>query len=104
MKIRFLVSMLLVCLCLVGVASAEGIDELHFDRFYITLPEMNIREAPDKPEAVDTLHSGDEVQLLSTDDIWATFTYVKDGETRTGCTWAGAVSPAVRIHLLEEQN
>ena len=79
-------------------------NEMNYDRYYISMPEMNIREAPDKPGAIDTLCAGDEVKLLEVNDIWATFEYVgKDGKEHVGCTWAGAVAPGIRIHLTEDE-
>lgn len=105
METRFLAFLLVVALVTVaGTCFAEeGADDLHYDRFYISLPEMNVREAPDKPGAIDTLYAGQEVEIIDVDGIWAFFTYEKDGETRTGCTWIGAVAPAARIHLLEDE-
>ena len=108
MKTRFLVSLVAIALLLTCIATgcAEGQnEELHFDRYYISLPEMNIRADPDTPGAIDVLHGGDEVELISTseDGIWSTFKYTKDGEERTGCTWTGAVAKAIRIHLLEDE-
>jgi len=108
MKTRFiLVAVLIATLLLVGCSSAasaeESTNDLHYDRFYMIFPEINIRAEPDKPGKIDTIYAGQEVELISTEDIWATFKYTKDGEERTGCTWAGVIAPAVRIHLLEEE-
>ncbi len=105
MKTRFLVFLLALCLCLVSSAclAEEADNSLHFDRFYVSLPAMDIREAPDKPGAIDTLYAGDEVEVTGTDGIWAMFNYVKNGEERTGCTWAGAIAQGIRIHLLEDE-
>lgn len=106
MKTRwFLVALLVVALVAVsGVCFAEEADnELHYDRFFISLPAIDIREAPDKPGAIDTLYAGDEVDVITTDGIWAMFKYIKDGEEREGCTWVSAIAQAVRIHLLEDE-
>ena len=43
------------------------------------------------------------MNILYTSDICAVFTYRVDDEERTGCTWAGSVGPAIRIHLLEDE-
>ena len=40
------------------------------------------------------------MRLLS---AFSTFTYVKDGEEKIGCTWVGAISLGIRIHLLEDE-
>ena len=104
-KTRFLlVSLLVVCmLAASGICFAEAENDLHYDRYYVTLPEMTLRVAPDIPGAIDTITAGTEVEVIDTDGIWATFTYVKNGENRTGCTWIGSIAPAVRIHLLEDE-
>ena len=106
MKTRlFLAFLLVVCLLVVSCVcfAEDGEGDLHYDRFYLTLPEMDLRADPNTPGKVDTITAGTEVEVIDTDGIWAVFTYVKDGETRTGCTWIGAISPAVRIHLLEDE-
>ncbi len=107
MKKRFLVSLFLVLIMVVtiGAGIAEEVDseKLHFDRWYLSLPEMNIRKDPETPGKIDTITAGTELNVLYTDDIWAVFTYEKDGEERTGCTWVGAVAQAVKIHLLKDE-
>ncbi|MBR3249557.1 MAG: hypothetical protein IKF83_02535 [Clostridia bacterium] len=77
--------------------------DLKFDKFYMVMPEMNIRANPEKPEKIDTLQVGHEVQFIRQEGDWATFSYEKDGEERTGCTWCAAIAPGVRIHLLEDE-
>lgn len=67
------------------------------------MPEMIVRADPNTPGAVGTVFAGQEVDVIDTDGIWCTFTYLENGETKTGCTWIGAISPAVRIHLLEDE-
>ena len=77
--------------------------DLKFDKMYLVMPEMNIRRDPDTPGKIDSLVVGDEVKLINQTGDWATFSYSKDGEERTGCTWAAAISHGVRIHLLEDE-
>lgn len=102
MKIRFFaVILVVVLLSSVGMSIAEDV-ELHFDRFYLALPAMDLRADPQTPGRVDTIYAGQEVDVIDMDGIWCTFTYEKDAETRTGCTWTGAIAQAVRIHLLED--
>lgn len=104
MKTRFLAFLLtLILVCTIGLVHAEESDGLHFDRYYLVLPEMDLRADPATPGKVDTITAGQELELLYTEDIWAVFKYVKDGEEKIGCTWAGAVAPAIRIHLLDEE-
>ena len=106
MKTRFTLVLILsiVAVCLLAVfSSAEDVRELHYDRFFLTLPEMDLRADPSTPGKVDTIYAGQEVEILDVDGIYAYFTYVKDGEAKTGATWIGAISPAVRIHLLKDE-
>ena len=104
MKTR-LISLVAALVLLVGCCFAEneGVDDLHYDRFYLVLPEMDLRADPKTPGKIDTIYAGQELEVLSTEGIWTTFKYTKDGEEKTGCTWTGAISPAVRIHLLEDE-
>lgn len=89
-----------------GVITAEQGNEsnsnLEFKKMYIIMPELDIRADPDTPGAIDTVKSGQEVELLYTAGAYSQFNYQKDGETRTGATWTGAIAPAIRIHLLED--
>ena len=105
MKTRLtVVFLLVVCMLMVSVCFAEeGENDLHYDRYFITLPTMSLRADPNTPGEIDVVYAGQEVDVIDIDGIWAVFTYVKDGETRTGCTWVAALSPAVRIHLLEDE-
>lgn len=102
MKTRLFLVVLLVLLTSLTVCVAEEV-ELQFDRYYMTLPAIDLRLNPDTPGRIDTLYSGDEVEVLQVQDIWAELKYTKDGEERIGWTWAGAVAKAVRIHLLEDE-
>lgn len=101
MKTRLFLVVLLLLVTSLTVCVAET--ELHFDKYYITFPAINLRLNPDTPGMVDTLYSGDEVEVLQVQDIWAELKYVKEGQERIGWTWAGAVAQAVRIHLLEDE-
>ncbi len=103
---RFFVLLFACCVLMVvsvSFAEEDGADDLHYDRFYLVLPEMDPRAAPKTPGKVDAIVAGQEVEVLSTEGIWTTFKYIKNGEEKTACTWTGAISPAVRIHLLNDE-
>ena len=109
MKTRRLIATLLamvVILCSTNVSvatvNAKG-KKLDFSQNYVILPAMDLRIAPNKPGAIDTLKAGKKVEVVKTQGIWAKLRYKKHGEVREGWTWAGSVGPAIRIHLLKDE-
>lgn len=91
-----------------SVSASDGTENqttnpsLSFDKYYIIMPELQVRADPDTPGPVDTVYAGDEVEFLYSAGDYSQFRYQRDGETREGSTWTGAIAPAVRIHLLED--
>lgn len=75
---------------------------LHFDKYYIIMPELNVRADPDTPGAIGKVYAGQEVEFLYSAGNYSMFNYQEDGKTLSGATWTGAIAPAVRIHLLED--
>lgn len=76
---------------------------LIFDKYYLTMPKIDVRANAETPGKVDTLYVGDEVYFTQSKGEWAEFEYYKDGEKRTAATWIGAISPGIKIHLLEDE-
>ena len=67
------------------------------------MPELDIRADPDTPGKVDTVYAGQEVEVIEHAGTYSKFKYVVDGVEKEGATWTGAIAPAVRIHLLEDE-
>ncbi len=90
--------------CSPSAAAEAGKNDsnLSFDKYYIIMPELDIRADPDTPGAIDTVSAGQEVEFLYSAGNYSQFNYQKDGENRTGSTWTGAIAPAIRIHILED--
>ena len=102
MKTRIVALLILVCIIATIPVVAEEPQELVFENYYVILPEMDLRLDPQTPGKIDTVYAGTKVNVLRVEDMWAVFTYEKNGEIKTGCTWAGAIGQGVRIHLLED--
>lgn len=75
---------------------------LNFDKYYIIMPELNVRADPDTPGAVGKVYAGQEVEFIDSAGNYSIFNYQEGDKTLTGSTWTGAIAPAVRIHLLED--
>ena len=72
-------------------------------KYYITMPELDIRADAETEGAVDTLVAGDEVYDPVKKGTYTEFKYKKDGEERSGATWTGGISQGIRIHLLKDE-
>ena len=92
-----------VCCYAASVETTPSNPDLNFDKYYIIMPELDIRAAPATPGAVDTVYAGQQVEYLYSDGNYSQFNYQnEDGKTCSGATWTGAIAPAVRIHILED--
>jgi hypothetical protein len=100
--VSLLLTIILCTVSCISLAETDAGPTLSFDRYYIIMPELNVRADPDTTGAIGKVYAGQEVEFLYSAGNYSMFNYQQDGKTLSGSTWTGAIAPAVRIHILED--